>query len=57
MTTGKSAMGRRRFIKITSTTLVLAGLPLAARMAACADVQPSANFGGSTPNASFYITS
>ena len=50
-------MGRRRFIKITGTTLVLAGLPLAARMAACADVQPSANFGGSTPNASFYITS
>jgi DMSO/TMAO reductase YedYZ molybdopterin-dependent catalytic subunit len=57
MTTGKSAMGRRRFIKITGTTLALAGLPLAARMAACADVQPPANFGGPTPNSTFYITS
>jgi DMSO/TMAO reductase YedYZ molybdopterin-dependent catalytic subunit len=56
MKTGKSAMSRRKFIRITSTTLALAGLPSAARMAR-ADVLPPTGFGGPTPNANFYVTS
>jgi len=56
VTTRKSAMSRRKFIRITGTTLALAGLPRAARMA-YADVQTPTSFGGPTPNANFYVTS
>jgi DMSO/TMAO reductase YedYZ molybdopterin-dependent catalytic subunit len=53
----KRAMSRRKFIKITGTTLALSGLPMAARMARAEGVSPPANLGGITPIADFYITS
>jgi DMSO/TMAO reductase YedYZ molybdopterin-dependent catalytic subunit len=50
-------MSRREFIRITGTTLALAGLPGAARMASADVVPSSASFGGPTANANFYVTS
>lgn len=54
--TGQSAMSRRKFIKFTGTTLALASLPVAARLAR-ADAQSPTSFGGPTPAANFYVTS
>src|SRR5574340_902566 len=52
----KPAITRRKFMKITGTTLAIAGLPMAARIAH-ADPPPPVNANGVTPNEDFYITS
>lgn len=49
-------MSRRKFLRITGTTIALAAFSRATGMAR-ADVQPPASFGGPTPNAGFYVTS
>jgi len=50
----KSILTRRKFIKLTGTTLALATLPVGSTTGIAS---PPSKFGGPTPNADFYLTS
>src|SRR2546428_8453851 len=52
-----SKLTRRKFLRLGGTTLALASLPIVAAAANADQPAPSANFGGPTANADFYVTS
>lgn len=52
----KSAITRRKFVRLAGGALTLAGLPAIAKIADAAPSDPK-SFGGLTPNADFYVTS
>jgi DMSO/TMAO reductase YedYZ molybdopterin-dependent catalytic subunit len=52
-----SQLTRRKFLRLGGTTLALASLPIVAAAANADQQAPSANFGGPTANADFYVTS